>query len=326
MLKLKYLFDNRELATMLVKNWHYDEDSLELFEYFRISSNAIYPFKYQEKLYFLRFVPAAEKDITQIEQELKVISICAQNGLHVANCLESKSGKNIVTQSTPWGVYHAVVFESVGQKTLENVEMTDEIAYAYGQSLAKLHHISKNHIKTKVDRVSVIDILEMISKDPEVASEKYPVLTNQVAKLRADFSALPNNEQTFGIIHYDFELDNILVNQEKDALYAIDFDDCVFGFYGQDVERAINSIESEVDEALQESVQSHFLKGYADGNGDLGDYQKNRALYKAYADLYAYYRMRNSLEDQWENEPEWMLRLRARLSDRMNRYLENLSV
>lgn len=46
MLKLKYLFDNRDLAKMILENWDYDESSLKMFDYFRISSNAVYPFQY----------------------------------------------------------------------------------------------------------------------------------------------------------------------------------------------------------------------------------------------------------------------------------------
>jgi hypothetical protein len=41
MLKLKHLFDNRDLAKMILDNWQYDPSSTDMFEYFRISSNAV---------------------------------------------------------------------------------------------------------------------------------------------------------------------------------------------------------------------------------------------------------------------------------------------
>ena len=45
MLKLKYLFENFELAKLALTNWEHDEDTLdEYLKYFRISSNAVYPF------------------------------------------------------------------------------------------------------------------------------------------------------------------------------------------------------------------------------------------------------------------------------------------
>ncbi len=45
MMKLRHLFHNPDLAHMLVSNWEYDADSLDLFQHFRISANAIYPFR-----------------------------------------------------------------------------------------------------------------------------------------------------------------------------------------------------------------------------------------------------------------------------------------
>lgn len=49
MLKLKYLFQHNALAEMILKNWNYDPESLNMFQYYRISSNAVYPFRDQGK-------------------------------------------------------------------------------------------------------------------------------------------------------------------------------------------------------------------------------------------------------------------------------------
>ena len=58
MLKLKYLFENFELAKLALTNWEHDEDTLgEYLKYFRISSNAVYPFSVQGKRHFLRLAP-----------------------------------------------------------------------------------------------------------------------------------------------------------------------------------------------------------------------------------------------------------------------------
>jgi hypothetical protein len=58
MLRLKYLFNDVNLAEMILKNWDYDEGSTEMFKFYRISSNAIYPFKYKGRTQLLRFAPA----------------------------------------------------------------------------------------------------------------------------------------------------------------------------------------------------------------------------------------------------------------------------
>lgn len=323
MLKLKYLFDNSELALMLLKNWNYDDESLGLFKYYRISSNAIYPFKNQGKVYFLRFVPELEKDNESINQELEFIRILSKNGFNVPNVINSKFGNLIETKNTPWGVYHAVVFESVGDETLESIEMTEDIAYQYGKSLAMLHQISKEEVQSSLKRKSIYDIFNMIEGKLEKGISKTNTLSDHVNVLRTEFGKLDRTDHSFGLIHYDYELDNIIYDNETQKLSAIDFDDCMYGFYGQDVERAINSIESELED-FQEAAKASFIDGYLNAGGNLEMYNNNRELFKTFADLYSYFRVSSSLEEKWDNEPEWMENLRNRLSERMKKYLEKL--
>lgn len=64
MLKLKYLFENYNLAKEALKNWEHDTDTLdEMLSQFRISSNAIYPFCQGGKVCFLRLAPTEEKPL-----------------------------------------------------------------------------------------------------------------------------------------------------------------------------------------------------------------------------------------------------------------------
>ena len=66
MLKLKYLFENYKLARKCIELYDYDKESAdEILSYFRISSNAIYPFRSginADKICFLRLSPAEETD------------------------------------------------------------------------------------------------------------------------------------------------------------------------------------------------------------------------------------------------------------------------
>lgn len=78
MLKLKYLFNNVNLAEMLLKNWEYDSESLDMFQYYRISSNAIYPFRYEGKTCLLRFAPRQRKCKSNIAAEPRIYCVLAR--------------------------------------------------------------------------------------------------------------------------------------------------------------------------------------------------------------------------------------------------------
>ena len=65
MLKLKYLFENFELAKECMEFYQYDKETQDtMMSFFRISSNAIYPFRTGEEaetICFLRLSPALKK-------------------------------------------------------------------------------------------------------------------------------------------------------------------------------------------------------------------------------------------------------------------------
>ena len=73
MLKLRHLFDNRDLALMLLGNWEYDKNNTDILKFFRISANAIYPYIHNGKTFLLRFIPWDEKTENEMERELEFI-------------------------------------------------------------------------------------------------------------------------------------------------------------------------------------------------------------------------------------------------------------
>lgn len=111
---------------MIVKNWAYDEDSLEMFQFYRISSNAIYPFRYKGKIRLLRFAPVKEKSKQNLEAELEFISYLRTNGFPIGG-LESKSGQYLIKVGTPWGAYYALVFNRVPGNPIGNTDCNDSI-------------------------------------------------------------------------------------------------------------------------------------------------------------------------------------------------------
>lgn len=56
MMKLKYLFDNRDLTHMILNNWDHDTDKPGILDNYRISANAVYPFLRLPKKSQLRVV------------------------------------------------------------------------------------------------------------------------------------------------------------------------------------------------------------------------------------------------------------------------------
>lgn len=312
MLKLKYLFDNRELATMLLKNWDFDVPSLELFKYYRISSNAVYPFKYNEKVHFLRFAPTSEKIIANLAAERDFVSFLGTNHYPALKYKASKNGLDIETIETPWGDYYALVFERVAGNSLEETPFTKEVSQILGQHLGRLHKLSAQYTPTAHPRWSYEDVLAWIENELQ-AFEHEALAKKEVLLVKEKLAELSKSTNTFGLIHYDFELDNVFYEPTKGLMSVIDFDDAMYSWFAMDIEQSLDSIESECDSDCVPELKESFIVGYRQEFAIDNEMLSYMPLFRRFANLYGYTRVLNSTAEVWANEPEWMVQLRIKL-------------
>lgn len=84
------------------------------------------------------------------------------------------------------------------------------------------------------------------------------LLARATGLLAAKLHAYGTAPETFGLIHADLRLANLMVN--GDTLTAIDFDDCGFGWWAYDLAAALSFIET--DPRLPDLI-ARWVEGYA---------------------------------------------------------------
>lgn len=84
------------------------------------------------------------------------------------------------------------------------------------------------------------------------------LLARATERLAAQLTAYGTGPETFGLIHADLRLANLMVN--GDTLTAIDFDDCGFGWWAYDLAAALSFIET--DPRLPDLIAA-WVEGYA---------------------------------------------------------------
>ncbi|QTD41836.1 phosphotransferase enzyme family protein [Sporosarcina sp. Te-1] len=316
MLKLKYLFNNVDLAEMVVGNWEYDEPSLEMFSYYRISSNAIYPFRSKGKIQLLRFSSTMEKNREAILAELDFIAYLRSKDYGVLEVVESKNGEKLVEVQTPWGDYYASVFKRVPGVQIGDTEVSDSIVFNYGKALGKLHQISSGYDPVGPKRWSHSDVFDwMQSILIELPNETLAL--KEIKILQNYFNSVPKTSNNYGLIHFDFEYDNVFYDEQTASCYAIDFDDSMYHWYVMDIVQAIDSLEDCVPpEMLQEKKQC-FWDGYQTEFEISEDMMALLPACKRFANLYSYVRLLRSTEEKWNNEPRWLVDLRQKLKEAM---------
>ena len=149
MLKLKYLFENFDLARKCLAFYEYDEESLdEMLSYFRISSNAIYPFrsnKDRNNVCFLRLSPSDEKTFSSVIAEIHLIQWLNEQGFSAMRPVAMKTEDFAREIHTEWGSFNVSCFAKVPGNSLEDIPCDLSIVKGYGQLLGRLHAKTKKY-------------------------------------------------------------------------------------------------------------------------------------------------------------------------------------
>jgi Ser/Thr protein kinase RdoA (MazF antagonist) len=314
MLKLKYLFDNRDLVKMILGNWEYD--SLDMLDYYRISSNAVYPFQFNGKTRILRFSPVEEKDKKNLLGEMEFIRYLKLNEYPALCTVPSKNNQELLEVNTPWGDYFAVVFDRVIGVQLSEINYTKEISKKHGKYLGKLHNLSSEYKPNKRLRWSYEDVLIWIEKELKKFTNE-SLAIQEVEIVKGFLSKIDKNPQNFGLIHYDFEMDNIFYDQVMDVFNIIDFDDSMYHWYGMDIEQALDNIINELPDEDFPILKDSFIKGYQEEFNISEEMLSHLPIFRRFANLYGYTRILRSSAETLDNEPEWLINLRSKLKNAM---------
>lgn len=312
MMKLKHLFDNRDLAKMLLDNWEYDIDSIDLFKYYRISANAIYPFKINDKVHFLRFAPASEKSLDNVYAELEFLDYLRSMDYPCVGAVSSIGGNKLEVKETPWGEYYASVFKGVPGIPIDEADSDEHMIFGYGKSLGKLHRFSSEYSPKTYKRWSWNDVIDWIC---EVLSD-FPdekLACKEAIMLKEYLSNLPVTKKNFGLVHYDFETDNVFYDKESESFYPIDFDDAMYHWFVTDIDQAIDSMREHIDKDRYEHSVECFIDGYRSEFEVSDDMLSIMPVFRRFANLYGYARILRLTAEKWQNEPEWMVKLREYL-------------
>lgn len=322
MLKLEYLFDNKDLAEMILGNWEHDKDDPDFLKYYRISSNAVYWCKNKGNRFFLRFTPAEEKSRESILGELEFLAYLRDKGYPAVQTILSKEGNELETVNTPWGTYHAAAFKKASGSQLSEMQLTDELIYGAGKALGKLHSLSSEYKPIKNvrnDWRKNMDWMEdALSDFPDEVSAK-----NELSMLKDYLSKLPCTKENFGLVHYDFETDNVFYDEVTKHYNVIDFDDSMYHWYAMDIEQSLDTITEDMNEEQAKHAASEFIKGYRFEYSVSESMLNLLPVFRRYADLYGYVRITRSMKEKWDNEPEWLVNLRIKLEDALNRKKRN---
>lgn len=323
MLKLENMFENFDLVRKALAFWTHDEENLEeMLGYFRISSNAVYPFTAGGKVCFLRLAPVDEKVEGDIAGELEFIRYLHGQGYPALKAVASMSGEELLRLETVYGCFYASVFEGVDGVQMVNSGYPEAAVYAYGRALGRLHALSAAYVPT-VRKRSYADILEWIRE----VLEEYggsPGAKKELADVGKAMEGLPKTAENYGLVHYDFEPDNVFWDERERVCRVIDFDDGIYCWYALDLVQVWDSLEDELkgEEERLPGIKKTFLDGYAGEYAYTEETEALLALMRRFVRLRSYARLIRCVSSRTAEEPDWLMELREKLNRKI-RGMEN---
>lgn len=242
------------LADQLLIGWPHDSGSAR---FLRMSANAVFSFTHAQRPCILRFNHETERNAEQLHTEVAYLQHLFAAGIPVAKPMPSLADRYVESVNTPYGWFHSVVFEAIAGQQLDIDALSLEQFGQWGQALGRLHRAAQSYAGTGRPMWSdrLIEAMEYLPTAEREAHEA-------IAKLHAQLTTLPVDAETFGLIHYDFELDNLIWTPQE--LVAIDFDDSTWCWFAADIAFALRDLfDDEVAKINTNTAPFRaFIEGY----------------------------------------------------------------
>jgi len=274
----------------------------------RASANFVCVVQTPESRTFLRFNHASERSPEAVAGELEFISYLSGRGVRAALPRPSRAGRLVESVSTDLGLFHAVLFEALPGAHLAFDQLTLQEFSRWGRSLAQLHQAARGFIPH--DRPAWQDWLSMVRAGLPPAET---AAWRELGYVEGVLSGLPAGD-SFGTIHFDYELDNLCWDGTSPAV--LDFDDCGPHWFTADIAFALRDLFEDRSSAvnLEDERFQSFVSGYRSLRPIDETALRRIPIFLRWHNLVSFARIAHSLSGgPAENEPEWLQNLRRRL-------------
>lgn len=172
--------------------------------------------------------------------ELEYVRYLFENGASVSNVVSSKKGFLLEEITYDEHTFFVCMFVKAKGKLLvenhyqyrEGVPLT-EYYYNSGKVLGKMHQLSKGYTPVH-RRHHLIDNYSGEYID-NLVPESFPLLKEKMVELLNTLQGLDTNQETFGMIHFDYNDGNYSIDFDTGQITVYDFDNSCFGWYMYDL-------------------------------------------------------------------------------------------
>ena len=199
--------------------------------------NELYVFEKSEtERYVLRVSALGDRTEDEYLAETEFVRYLAQNGAFVADVIPSANGKLVERIGTEKAPCFVSLFEYApgmlisdnGYRYREGAPLS-EYFYNTGKTLGKIHALSKRYAPLH-RRVDYFDKYNMAYVD-RLIPDTYAELKLAISARLDAFKTLPQDADSYGLVHFDFSDGNYHVDMQTGRITAFDFDNAMYCWY-----------------------------------------------------------------------------------------------
>lgn len=223
----------------------------------------IYEFERDGAGFILRIGHSARRTIPLIQGEVAWINYLADGGAAASRAILSEHGQLVELIPDGHGEqFLATTFERAPGGPPRGDIWGPAFFERYGEALGRIHALSRHYVpppdtwRPHWDEPLLMDIAA------NLPSTEGAVLARS-DELMAELRALPRDEQSYGLIHFDPHGGNLHVDDDLNITF-FDFDDCGYAHYIYDVALTLfySVMGAEEPAAYTRTFLSHFWRGY----------------------------------------------------------------
>jgi Ser/Thr protein kinase RdoA (MazF antagonist) len=234
--------------------------------------NIILKCTHKAETLYIRLIDPNRRSLKMVQAELEWLIQLTEAGIHVPTPKESHIGNCYEVVSIEDNLFYVVAFTQVHGEPIDVTKpelWNEQFFEKWGETLGRIHSVTPKH---QIMRPVFWESYTPVSETIEFLTKKEDeIIKERMNEVIAEIESLPRSGYSFGLIHNDFHQGNILVN--KESLGVIDFDDCVYGWYAQDIAVSLYHAFWQAtaiggsDHSFAFSYLEQFLRGYQKTHG-----------------------------------------------------------
>ena len=221
------------------------------------------------KKYVLRVSNTCDRTAESYLAETEFVHYLAANGAPVSDAVSSVNGRLVEKTEQDGEICFMTLFVHAkgmllcdnGYRYREGAPI-EEYFFNTGKTLGAIHRLAKKY-QPKHRRPDYFDKYDM-EYIGSLIPDGFAELKKAISERLGEFRALPKDDDTYGLVHFDYSDGNYHIDMENGDITVFDFDNCMYCWYMFDLANLWTHGEGWCRGLPDEQARAEYMKHYFD--------------------------------------------------------------